>query len=66
MNGSITAISMAAKKTADKTAENRSARKVPSSRPIRLNDLLPDTDVRGGARKAIVFGQRHSASLPKK
>ncbi len=57
---------MGAKKTAGKTAEDRSARKVTPSRPIRLNDLLPDTDVRGGSRKAIVFGQRNNSSLPRK
>jgi len=58
---------MAAKKTTPRTrVEGRGDQKVVMPRPIRLDDLLPDTDVRGGACKAVVFGQRNGEGLPKK
>jgi hypothetical protein len=56
---------MAAKKTAAKAVEGRDDRKARRSRPIRLDDLRPDADIRGGSTKAIVFGQRSAAWRPK-
>jgi hypothetical protein len=54
---------MAASRTVGKKVEHRreaDAQK-PKPRPIRLDDLLPRNDVRGGSRKAFVFGQPNSS-----
>jgi len=50
---------MDAKKRPVRTTERRSGPSGQAPKPIRLDDLLPATDARGGSRKAIVFGQRN-------
>lgn len=35
------------------------------TRPIKLEDLMPEADVRGGSGKAVVFGQTESTDQRK-
>ena len=57
---------MPAKKQARSVTASRKAPAAQGRRAIRLVDLLPDADVRGGMRKTLVFGQVAGERAPKK